>query len=616
MSEYKIKLEAISKKYNLYKNTKEKALDLLGFYKYFFWKKKEFREFWAIKNLDLEIKEGERIGIVGRNGAGKSTLLKIISGNIKPTSGSLKVAGNVQALMELGTGFHPEFTGRENIRSALSYQGFKSSEIKIMEEEIIDFAELGEFIDQPLKTYSAGMYARLAFSSSTAVKPDILIIDEILGAGDAYFTSKSVDRMKRLAKDTGATVLFVSHDMSSVEMLCDRCVWIERGRLKMDGPASEVSKAYAEMIREMENNRIKAKNSITAKAHTGKLRKLTDSPIPFVIRFKQLTGSKKVHINSVKLDIPDEFNNTIVVGDAQDQSTDAIGFVHIDGVMSDWGNPREITVTKLSSRQISVSSLPSAVVYNVNGFTKSKGVELSVDWYSQDIENTEFEIESFDGEYYKIIGSISNKTSKLLDNGLYRFNFQVPQHHVEKLLRKNGIIASDIELSEEEKEKLLEAQEKKAHGEIYDGSVHIKNVIFRDKEGVERGHFESFDSFFVDIYYETLKENLEFEVGITFYMMGMVVHQSVSGLQEGGRFIIKEKEEGKVTFQIPNLTMGAGKYLVSVGIFPFIDYNHLASEKNAYVLHDRRYQIEITQPEKILIPLGLSRSNVIWTFEH
>ena len=221
--------------------------------RWLFWRKDYYREFWAVCNLHLQIRRGERIGIIGRNGAGKSTLLKLICGNLVPSEGSVPVvAGRIQALMELGTGFHPEFTGRQNIHAALAYQGLPSHEIREKEAAIVDFAELEGFIDQPLKTYSAGMYTRLAFSTATAVEPDILMIDEVLGAGDAYFAGKCFERMRQIAIDSGATVLFVSHDLASVQKLCDRVVWLERGCVRLDGEPLDVSKAYYKTVQQEE----------------------------------------------------------------------------------------------------------------------------------------------------------------------------------------------------------------------------------------------------------------------------------------------------------------------------------------------------------------------------
>jgi lipopolysaccharide transport system ATP-binding protein len=256
-----ISIDNLGKMYKLCRRPADKVLDALGIAPLLFWRKNVYEEFWALRDLNLSIHGGERVGIIGRNGAGKSTLLKIIAGNVSPTEGCVRVAGSVQALMELGTGFHPEFTGRQNIRASLAYNGFSARRIRAKEEEIVEFAELEGFIDQPVKTYSAGMYARLGFSTATAIEPEVLIVDEVLGAGDAYFTAKCIERMKRLTEGAGATVLFVSHDLGSVQQMCERVVWIERGRIVQDGKPLDVTKAYYASILKQEEARLKARNA-------------------------------------------------------------------------------------------------------------------------------------------------------------------------------------------------------------------------------------------------------------------------------------------------------------------------------------------------------------------
>ena len=220
-----------------------------------------YDEFWALRKVSFELRRGDSLAIIGENGAGKSTLLSIICGRLQATSGSVKVRGNIQALMDFGTGFHPEFTGRQNIFSALAYQGVTGSEANRRFAEIIEFSELEDFVDQPIKTYSSGMYARLAFSTATAITPDVLIIDEVLGAGDAYFASKCAERMRHLTKEVGATVLFVSHDMSSVQRLCERAIWLQRGCVKMAGRTVDLAKAYHNSVLERDEARLRGQTS-------------------------------------------------------------------------------------------------------------------------------------------------------------------------------------------------------------------------------------------------------------------------------------------------------------------------------------------------------------------
>lgn len=255
MSDVALSLANVTKTFRRFQHPGWRALDALGVRV----PRSRFDEFVALSGVDLEIRRGERVALIGRNGAGKSTLLRIIAGQMRADSGKTRVAGRVQALMELGTGFHPDFTGIDNIRSALAYQGVDTGRVAQAIDEIVDFTELEDFIGRPVREYSAGMYARLAFAVATSIVPDILIIDEILGAGDAYFVGKSIQRMRRLTSE-GATVLFVSHDMSAVQMLCERGVWIERGRVKADGEVLPVSKSYLASVRADEELRARARS--------------------------------------------------------------------------------------------------------------------------------------------------------------------------------------------------------------------------------------------------------------------------------------------------------------------------------------------------------------------
>ncbi len=203
--------------------------------------KKEVRH--ILKNINLEIKKGETVALIGVNGSGKSTLLKLITKIIYPTSGSIKVKGKLASLLELGAGFHPDFSGRENIYFNASIFGLTKSEIDSRLDDIIAFSELGSFIDTPVRTYSSGMYMRLAFSVAINVDADIILIDEILAVGDQRFQEKCMNKMQELKK-MGKTMVFVSHSKEAVEFLCDRAVWINNGEIQKDGKTEEVLKEY------------------------------------------------------------------------------------------------------------------------------------------------------------------------------------------------------------------------------------------------------------------------------------------------------------------------------------------------------------------------------------
>jgi lipopolysaccharide transport system ATP-binding protein len=200
------------------------------------------REFWALKDVSFEIKKGETVGIIGRNGSGKSTLLQMICGTLNPTIGTIQTHGRIAALLELGSGFNPEFTGRENVYMNAAVLGLSREEIDARFDQIIAFADIGDFIEQPVKTYSSGMYVRLAFAVITHVDADILVVDEALSVGDAVFTQKCM-RFIRDFQNRG-TLLFVSHDASAVQNLCESAIWLEHGQIRMAGTSKAVSQAY------------------------------------------------------------------------------------------------------------------------------------------------------------------------------------------------------------------------------------------------------------------------------------------------------------------------------------------------------------------------------------
>ena len=242
-----VRFSGVCKEYRLYDSLAQQAIDVLGLSKLQFWRPTQYKTFVALDGIDLEIQHGERVGLIGPNGAGKTTLLKLITGNFTPTSGKIEINGDVQALMQTGLGFHGDFTGFENIKSSLIYSGLSGKELDDAAADIIDFCELGDFLYQPVKTYSLGMRARLQFAAATAIKPDIVIVDEVLGAGDAYFSAKSSARMTKLA-DSGCTLLIVSHSMQQVLQFCQRAIWLDRGRIIADDKAISIVKDYERVM--------------------------------------------------------------------------------------------------------------------------------------------------------------------------------------------------------------------------------------------------------------------------------------------------------------------------------------------------------------------------------
>ena len=235
--EYAIEIDNLTKEYKMYNRKKDRLLEIIlpGY--------KHHNTFVAVNNLSLKVKKGEILGILGKNGAGKSTLLKMITGVVFPTKGNIKVNGKISSMLELGAAFNMELTGYENIYQHGQVMGLTNEEIKAKEKEIIDFADIGDHLYQPVKTYSSGMFARLAFSCAINIEPEVLIVDEVLSVGDMAFQEKSITKMKEI-REKGTTIIFVSHSLPSVKNFCTRAIWMQNGSIVMDGDTVEVADKY------------------------------------------------------------------------------------------------------------------------------------------------------------------------------------------------------------------------------------------------------------------------------------------------------------------------------------------------------------------------------------
>ena len=249
-----LSVSGVGKRYATYPSTLHRALSWFGA------SVVPSAEFWANRDISFAVEAGQGLALIGTNGAGKSTLLKMITGTVRPTEGRIDIIGRISAILELGIGFNPELTGRQNVRQAGGLMGFSGEEIAGLMPEIEAFAELGPYFDQPLRTYSSGMQARLAFSLATARRPDILIVDEVLSVGDSYFQHKSFDRI-RAFKEQGCTILLVTHNLGDVRALCDRVILLEKGRILKDGAPDEVVDYYNAMIAERDNQRLDIEQS-------------------------------------------------------------------------------------------------------------------------------------------------------------------------------------------------------------------------------------------------------------------------------------------------------------------------------------------------------------------
>ena len=295
MNDIVIKAEHLSKIYKIYDRNIDRLKETFHPFH-----KRYSKDFFALNDVSFEIRRGENVGLIGKNGAGKSTLLKMITGVLTPSGGNLEVHGRIASLLELGAGFNPEMTGIENIfmNGLLMGQTHESMNEKLA--EIVAFADIGEFINQPVKTYSSGMFARLAFAVNAFVEPDILIIDEALSVGDAFFQSKCMDKMRTMI-DGGVTVLFVSHDTFAVKNLCNRAFLIQSGKLIMDAPSKEVVEAYRNMMieanREIKTDTAKIDEFITeSRSH----QKNSDNKINLAITAENILLGKDIFMKNAE----------------------------------------------------------------------------------------------------------------------------------------------------------------------------------------------------------------------------------------------------------------------------------------------------------------------------
>lgn len=242
MGDIAIKVNSVSKLYKLYDKPSDRLKESLGFTK-----KKRYREHFALNDVSFQVEKGETVGIIGTNGSGKSTILKIITGVLNPTSGSVDIAGRISALLELGAGFNMEYTGIENIYLNGTMMGYSRAEIDERLEKILDFADIGEFVNQPVKTYSSGMFVRLAFAVAINIDPEILIVDEALSVGDVFFQAKCYHKFNEF-KEAGKTILFVSHDLGSIAKYCDRVVLLNKGNKMAEGEPKEIIDLYKRVL--------------------------------------------------------------------------------------------------------------------------------------------------------------------------------------------------------------------------------------------------------------------------------------------------------------------------------------------------------------------------------
>lgn len=334
MSEIIIHTHDLTKVYRLYASPRYRFLDMFGLLRH---PAGAYTEHAALDGVSLDIRRGEKVAFIGRNGAGKSTLLKLLTGVIEPTAGVLDVKGKAHALLQIGTGFHPDFTGRQNVIAYLAQLGVVGRQANEKYAEIVDFAELEEYIGQPVKTYSSGMAVRLMFATATAIIPELLVLDEVLGVGDAYFAAKSYRRMQELCDRQGTTLLLVTHDVYSAVKMCNRIIWVDRGRVLMDGDAPAVVKAYEDSVRQQEEGRLRLKQQVRLK----QLEPIEAPPVQHVIIELQSRDNRPLasplHIRSLAIALGTYSSRLEVASAAFDQPDRP----HLQRAGSAWGEAAE-----------------------------------------------------------------------------------------------------------------------------------------------------------------------------------------------------------------------------------------------------------------------------------
>lgn len=588
MSDTIISLDRVSKMYRIFRSPRHRMMEALGLPV----RASSYEEFWPLRDISLEIKAGERVGLVGRNGAGKSTLLKLIADLVQPTSGRVTVRGKVQALMELGTGFHPEFTGRENVLSSLAYQGVTGSRALRLLDDVLDFSELEDFIDKPIKTYSAGMYSRLAFAAATAIRPEILIIDEILGAGDAYFAGKSAKRMRALTAE-GTTVLFVSHDMSAVQMICDRVVWIERGRIVEDGDPIEIGRKYAASIRKQEELKLRAINLKLSRGDISEMLTDDETDRVFIVRLVTRAGGAPetpVKVFEVALERGGEKIDHVVVGGAADD--DRGHRLHLltgKGYMN-WGPPkkdsdgrsyREFVDCKGAYGHAPISVKVPLALGSIGEFS----LRVKHDFRS---ERDEVLCQVFDGIEYVTLGALASGEASSRAESSQTFSL--------------AVLADETYLSASDPEPI---RSDFAYGE---GGVWIDTVDFVDKDGESHRVFAFGETLAVDIKWVAKTNVQSMAFVVCFYGMdGRCVSQVVSPFFAA----TDAARSGTVTARFSPLLIGKGDYVVSIGIFDGLTEAQASGEKPLDV-QDRQYRVRVVAPSEIRMERGIVVHPVEW----
>lgn len=572
-----ISLRGVGKMYKIYASRLDNCIDAMGLSRVLPWRRVKYREFWALRGIDLEISCGKRLGIIGCNGAGKTTLLKLITGNLPTTEGSLIVNGTVHALMTTGAGFHPEFTGIENIEASLTYQGLSPRQIRTAIDDIADFTELGTFLDQPFKTYSAGMQARLTFATATTLAPHILIIDEILGAGDGYFIAKSTERITRLVEETGATVLLVSHALDQTVRFCEETIWLDRGRIVRRGPTLEVVKAYEQFLRVRTERRLKAKNRLRGSGDRD-ARQFGLYNNNLVLRFiVDGTAAAACDVAEVLLRENGEVHEHLGIGDAQDSNISRPAFIQF-GEDHAWSSPRRDRARHYRAVSLDGSGSTSAagsVIFYFYGFFDDSTYTAEITYRCRGTEGAVVEV-SKDGEMiarHPLPAEDGEWTTRVIE-------IAVPV----AAMAKNGEDDAAAETALETK--------RVAHHWPSKGTLLIRDVKVCGPNDQEQAVFAPGQSMTIRFLVHA-QQGGEFRVrpAVTIHRLDGIV---ICKLHPATAFTLQLRPPDPVTFclDLSQLNLGAGSYVFSVALF-----GEEIIESDRYDLIDRAFEFEVVCSE-------------------
>lgn len=566
MSDVVIQAEGLSKIYRLHARKSHEVLDAFGVLPAWM---ANYNEHVALDNVNLEIRRGEKVAFIGRNGAGKSTLLKILMGVTKQTTGKLRVESKLNALLEIGTGFHPEFTGRENVLALLAQQGVSGEEADRLLHEIILFSELNEFMDQPVKTYSTGMGMRLMFAASTAIDPEVLVLDEVLGVGDAYFAQKSVERIRELCSAANSTLLLVTHDLYAALQICDRFIWIEKGAVLMDGPGDIVLSYYEASIRNQKDRRLREERIKTLEANTGlnnviqgQIRCLDGGPIDC-----------ELPIAAIQLVVNKEIVN-IQLGQASEHESSVI----LDDQSGNWSE------TKETDGRLTRSFIPFGSTYHRAGFiltypgiqrlVQTSEVKMKVEYKDESAVPCILELLPIDGGSFQVdLGNQGDGDWLVFEGLLIRREALRPETKFRSRYGNQGFAVNDVTFLNETGE---ETQIFSIGGEIV---VRLRYTI-NDNE---------FDQCPI-ILLEFMKEGT------------LRTHRFVLDSQ---RFSAKRGVAGLLEARTENILFGPGSYLVNLVVMSEGGYtrnmDYFTTNENLLDHHSRSYEIIVEETDNVLL---------------